>query len=462
MDRASAPEGGSGRRGRHRRARGALSALVVLAATALVIGTGCANVTVLSVSHAGDADGVTPTAIRVGGMGSLSGFVASSFAPVVAGARAYFAALDAAGGVNGRRIVYGPVIDDGTSPSGDLVAAQRLVQAKVFAVVGVGTPFFTGSTVLRAHGVPTFGLQENTVAQWSGPTLFGAGGSYVDPTLPQPQVPFAVQQVHAHRAAVLAYNVAQSSDGCISVIKALAQHRVPTPVIDESIPFGVASLDADVTRIASAGVDFVVTCMDASGNIKLSQTLKQHGLGSAVTQYWLDGYNAQNLRSSPAALDGVLFMLQQTPFEMADLAPRVYPGIDRFVAAMRRYAPGTPLSGPALAGWASADLFTQGLRAAGADVTRTRVVAAINRLTRYNAAGAYPPVDWTTAHDHLDRVDCSTFVRARGGRFVPVFAPVTAAYRCFDQIHPPSTRTTLPSGQVPVVTVPPPPGVPGR
>ena len=66
MDRASAPEGGSGRRGRHRRARGALSALVVLAATALVIGTGCANVTVLSVSHAGDADGVTPTAIRVG------------------------------------------------------------------------------------------------------------------------------------------------------------------------------------------------------------------------------------------------------------------------------------------------------------------------------------------------------------------------------------------------------------
>ena len=53
---------------------------MVLAATALVIGTGCANVTVLSVSHAGDADGVTPTAIRVGGMGSLSGFVASSFA----------------------------------------------------------------------------------------------------------------------------------------------------------------------------------------------------------------------------------------------------------------------------------------------------------------------------------------------------------------------------------------------
>ena len=427
----------------------------------LVLTAGCANVTVLSVSHAGDADGVTPTSIRVGGMGSLSGFVASTFAPVVAGARAYFDALDAAGGVNGRRIVYGPLIDDGTSPSGDLTAAQRLVQSQVFAVVGVGTPFFTGSSVLRSQGVPTFGLQVNTNEQWAGPTMFGAGGSYVDPMLPQPQVAYALQRVHAHRAAVLAYNVAQSSDGCISVIKALALHRIPTPVIDESIPFGAASLDADVTRIQRSGADFVVTCMDASGNIKLSQTLKQHGLG-AVTQYWLDGYNTQNLVNDPGALDGVIFMLQQTPFELASLAPRVYPGIDRFVADMHRFAPGTPLSGSALAGWASADLFTQGLRAAGADVTRSRVVAAINRLRAYNADGAYPPVDWTKAHAGVTSVNCSTFVRAKGTRFVPVFAPPTGVYRCFDQIHPPPTTSTLPSGQVPVVLVPPAPGVPGQ
>jgi hypothetical protein len=90
------------------------------------------------------------------------------------------------------------------------------------------------------------------------------------------------------------------------------------------------------------------------------------------------------------------------------------------------------------------------------------VVAAINRLRAYNADGAYPPVDWTKAHAGVTSVNCSTFVRAKGTRFVPVFAPPTGVYRCFDQIHPPPTTSTLPSGQVPVVLVPPAPGVPGQ
>ena len=44
-------------------------------------------------------------------------------------------------------------------------------------------------------------------------------------------------------------------------------------------------------------VDFVATCMDSTGNIKLSQTLQQHGMGSA-TQYWLDGYDTEILRNN--------------------------------------------------------------------------------------------------------------------------------------------------------------------
>ncbi len=426
---------------------------VVLGAVAASVLAGCANVTTTTVSHAGDTDGVTPTSIKVGALASLSGFASSDFAPVVTGAKAYFDRLNAAGGVDGRKIIYSPILDDGTSPSGDTSAAQLLVQDRVFAVVGVATPFFTGSSILRAQSVPTFGLQENTNSQWAGPTMFGANGSYVDSSAPQPQVAFVFQRTRSHRAAVLAYNVAQSSEGCVSVIQALARFHVDTPVVDLSIPYGAASLDADVTRMQQNGVDFVATCMDTTGDIKLSQTLQQHGMGSTV-QYWLDGYDQQTLQNNQAAMDGVYFLLQQTPFEMTALQPGAYPGIDQFNAALKKYAPpGTEPSTAALAGWLSADLFAQGLRAVGPDLTRSALVADINKFTDYTAEGAIPPVDWTVAHTAITSLDCSSFVRARGDVFVPVFATPSTVYVCFHQFAPSSTTvTTLPSQ----------PGVPSR
>ncbi len=430
-------------------------ALVALALTGPALLSSCANVTVLTVSHTGDTDGVTPTSIRVGAMGSFSGFAASSFAPVTTGAAVYFDQLNASGGVNGRRIIYSPLVDDGTSPSGDTAAAQRLVQSKVFAVVGVGTPFFTGSSILRSQAVPTFGIQENTNTQWSGPAMFGAGGSYIASTLPMPQVAYVAQQTHSRSAAVVAYNVAQSSGGCISVVKALSKFHIHTPVVDFSIPYGAATLDADVTRMQQAGVDFVASCMDSTGNIKLSQTLQQHGMGGTV-QYWLDGYDRGILANNEPAYQGVYFLLQQTPFEVTALHRGVYPGIDAFNAALRRYAPGTTPSGTALAGWVSADLFVQGLRAVGNDVTRTALVNAINRLTAFTANGAYPPVNWKIAHTGVNDLDCTTYVRARGSGFVPVFTTPASVYSCYDQTG--SARTS----SVTVTTLPLQPGVPGR
>jgi branched-chain amino acid transport system substrate-binding protein len=439
-----------------RPSRGSRRPVLVAAAVSVAVATvltACGNAPLSVVTHAGDADGVTDTTITVGSLASMSGFASTDFAPVVTGAAAYFDQLNAAGGINGRKIVYTPNLDDGTSPNGDTSGAQQLVQDKVFAVVGVGTPFFTGSSVLQSHAVPTFGLQENTNAQWAGPTMFGAGGSFVDYTAAMPQAAYVFQQQHDKRAAVLAYNVSQSSQGCISVINAFKASHIDTPVIDESIPYGAATLDADVTRMQQQGVDFVATCMDATGNIKLSQTLQQHGMGS-ITQYWLDGYDQQTLNNNAAAMRNVYFLLQQTPFEETALDRGRYPGIDAFNAALKKYAPkGTLPSTPALAGWVSADLFVTGLRAIGTDVTRTRLVAALNKLTTYTANGAIPPVNWTKAHTQITSLDCTAYVKVRGTSFVPVYGTPPSVYSCFGRIPHPSGRVDL---------LPLQPGVPGQ
>jgi len=426
--------------------------VAVALALAIFVLAACGNAPLAVASHSGDLDGVTPTTITVGAMASLSGIASSDFAPVVTGAQIYFDQLNAHGGVAGRKIVYRPVLDDGTSPNGDLAAAQQLVQDKVFAVVGVGTPFFTGASILQAHSVPTFGLQENTNAQWAGPTMYGFGGSYVDYTAPVIQAAYVAERNHVRRAAVLAYNIAQSSQGCIGVAAALKRYHIATPVIDTSIPYGAPTLDADVTRMQQQGVDYVVSCMDTTGNIKLSQTLQQHGMGG-TTQFWLDGYDQQLLNNETAAMQGVYVLLQQTPFEMTRLAPGRYPGIDAFNAALKRYAPpGTLASTPALAGWVSADLFVRGLRALGRNVTRSALVAAINKMTAYTGHGAIAPVDWRVAHSSTTQLNCTPIVQVRRRSFVPVYGSRPSVYTCFGQ---------RPTKQGKVDVLPLQPGVPG-
>ena len=59
---------------------------------------------------------------------------------------------------------------------------------------------------------------------------------------------------------------------------------------DISIPAPPVDLTTDVNRMHALGVDLVASCMDLSGNILLSRTMHQDGMGS-VAQYWLNGYD---------------------------------------------------------------------------------------------------------------------------------------------------------------------------
>ena len=131
----------------------------------------------------------------------------------------------------------------------------------------------------------------------------------------------------------------------------------------------------------------VVSCMDLSGNVLLAQTMQQAGL-TGVTQYWFDGYDETALHQFASAMQGVYFLLQHVPFEVATARPRPLPGhgpVPGRAAALR--ARDACRREAALAGWTSADLFVTGLRAIGRDVTRTRLVAAINRMSDYTADG---------------------------------------------------------------------------
>ncbi|HUO49670.1 MAG TPA: ABC transporter substrate-binding protein, partial [Acidimicrobiales bacterium] len=239
------------------------TSIVVLVAAVLVVAGLSANAPI-STTTTGDTSGVFPNRIVVGGLASVTGPLPAEFAPVFDGVTAYLDMVNAEGGVAGRRIVFKPKLDDQSSPSVDAAQARALVdQYRVFAVVGVATPSFSGAGYLASHNVPTFGLNVNPNSTWgAGPSMYGNTGSWTNYQGIQLQAAFLAVQHHVKAAAVISYSIAEAQQGCQTVLRALAKYGVPVVVSDLNVPAPAADLHADVSRIKASGADFVVSCMD--------------------------------------------------------------------------------------------------------------------------------------------------------------------------------------------------------
>jgi ABC-type branched-subunit amino acid transport system substrate-binding protein len=89
----------------------------------------------------GSAVGVTDDSIKIGGTFPLTGVAAPGYSEIPTGAKAYFDFVNADGGVNGRKIDFS-VKDDGYDPTKTSSLTNELVlKDQVFATVGsLGTP----------------------------------------------------------------------------------------------------------------------------------------------------------------------------------------------------------------------------------------------------------------------------------------------------------------------------------
>ena len=87
-----------------------------------------------------------------------------------------------------------------------------------------------------------------------------------------------------------------------------------------------------------------------------------------------------------------------------------------------------------LSGWINAMQFVQGLRDAGPDFDRTKVIDAINKETDYTAGGIRPNgIDWTTTgHTGRDQTDCVSVLQVQGGKLVPKYGQPGKPMICFD------------------------------
>jgi branched-chain amino acid transport system substrate-binding protein len=340
--------------------------------------------------------------------------------------------VNAAGGVDGRKLNLAYQADDQGSSTTDLALAEKLVeQDHVFAVVGVGTPFFGGARYLARQGVPAFGYVVSS--DWSdGPTLFGVNGSDLAFSTAAMGDSYVAQQLHATSVGVIAYGVPQSAAACQAAVSGMRRFGVNVSFTDLDFGYG-SDPTVDVLQMKAHHVDMMLTCMDITGNVAFARAITQNGL--AVHELWFNGYDRSTLRQYGSLMNGTIFSLQNVPFEAATAFPGKYPGMQTYLREMQRYQPGYADNEIALDGWINAAQFVAGLRALGKNVTQAKLVAAINKTSDFSAGGLIPPVDWTRAHNSAGLGPfCAAYVEAMNGAFVPAFVrPGSQVFTCFKQ-----------------------------
>ncbi len=424
-------------------ARGRLTSIATaLAALALGV-AGCSNAPIQN-SSGGGAPGVTPTQIDVGSIANVTGPLSSDFAPIVNGVQAYFSMVNSEGGIAGRKLKLAYQEDDQGSPTVDLTVAQKLVaQDHVFAVVGVGTPFFGAASYLAQQGTPTFGYVVST--DWANkPTLFGTYGSVLDFATAGPGDAYSAEQLGAKSIAVVAYGVPQSAAACQAAVTGMRSYGLNVTFSDLNLVYGADPSPA-VLQMKNDNVDMLFSCLDVNGNVAFARAISQNGLD--IKQVWLNGYDRSTLQQYAPIMQDVYFGLQHVPFEAAAAFPGVYPGLETYIREMQKYQPSSTYDEVALDGWVSAALFVTGLRAVGRNLTQKKLVAAINSESSFTGGGLTAPVNWKTGHTKATPPYCHTTVRVVNGQYVPVVQNTNQVYVCFD------LGSTTP--------VPPLPGTPG-
>jgi ABC-type branched-subunit amino acid transport system substrate-binding protein len=375
-----------------------------------------------------DQPGVTDDQIRVAALYSDEGDPTNGKnEDAVDGANAYFEYVnETEGGVYGRELVVAAEHDDRLANNRQEVQAI-LSQDNVFAVLPVASPLFSGAQLLIEAGVPTFGWHVSE--EWGanenkpGPSNFfgDAGGYYCIDCVKLKPENFVSKKLGLKNIGVVAFSVPSSTDCANGIQKTFDAYPTgEVAFVDTAVPFGTADFSAQVAQMVEADVELVYPCMDGQTTVVLAREMRKQGLDAIMVAPSL--YNAELVEANAEVLEGFYANTNFTPFETR---PKPQ-GLKLFDKWMNRT--NGERNQNSMVGWINADLFVEGLKAAGPNFTQQKVVDAINQMTDYNAKGLLAGVDWTRAHEK-DKA-CYALVKIVDGEFETAFGKPGKPFTC--------------------------------
>ncbi len=349
-----------------------------------------------------DATGVTDSAIKIGTHQPLTGVAAPGYSDIAPGAQAYYDFVNAAGGINGRQIEF-EVRDDTYNPTTTGTVVNELVlQEQVFGIVhGLGTP--THSAVidqLNQDEVPDLFVSSGALA-WDNPEenpyTFGWQpdyevegkiiGQYIAENFPDAKVGLYLQGDDLGR------------DGATG-LKRYIEDQI---VAEQEYTSGNTNVAPQIGALQAAGADLIVG-FNTPAYTALSQLVAQQlnfkpqwfYSNVALDPQLVGGLlaNFSDGKVTPEAGVALLNGLYTTKY-FATVDETGDPWVQLWQRVWEAHGDGTPLTNFNVYGMAQAYTFVQSLVAAGDDLTRGSIVAAIEENGTSFEGPAYAPFDYS-------------------------------------------------------------------
>ena len=333
--------------------------------------------------------GISPTTIVIGQSAAFSGPASELGNEMRAGALAYFQQLNAAGGVNGRKIELRS-LDDGYESDRAAANTKKLIDDGVFLLFGyVGTPTSNASKpIFTAARVPFVGpfTGAESLRNPLNRYIFNVRASYYDET--EKIVGQLVGQTLT-KIAVFYQNDDYGKAGLAGVERAM-QRRNLKIVATGTVERNTTDVAAAVAAIGKADPQGVIMISAYKSCAAFIKAMRAAGQNPQFMNVSFVGSKALAHETGPEGRG--VGISQVVPFPW-NLSARVVKDYQQALAAStgkQNY------SFTSLEGYIAAKVLVEGLRRTGNDPTRERFVAAMEQIRDFDVGGyvvTFSPVD---------------------------------------------------------------------
>lgn len=323
--------------------------------------------------------------IVIGQVAPLTGTIAGTGDEYVAGGAAYFAHINAQGGIYGRKIRV-VVKDDSYKPDQTLALTRQLLAEDkplaLFGFVGTGNVLaLTRNKVLEEAGIPLLapytGAQD--LREPMNPHIFHIRASYTDET--------ARMVEHLHTIGLRKFAVMYQDDpfgksglaGAESALEKLGLKAVGKGGYDRTKP---EEVDAAVAAIAPTEPDAII--MVSVNRASAAFIKKMREKGSKARLFSISVVNFKELlKNAGEDMARGIGISQVMPSPYSALVPVAR----EFQALMKKHQPEKVVSYASMESFIAAKILVEAIRRAGGNPTRDKVMAQLEKMNSYDAGG---------------------------------------------------------------------------
>jgi ABC-type branched-subunit amino acid transport system substrate-binding protein len=360
--------------------------------------------------------------IRLGQTVPYSGPL-SAYGTVGRAMAAYFAKVNAAGGINGRKITL-LSLDDGFSPPKTVEQTRRLIEQEqvlaIFASVGTATNAAI-EKYLNDRKIPHLFVQSGA-SRWNDPQHF----PWSIPGLPgyEPEARTYGKYILAHkpnaRVAVLYQNDDFGKDYLRGLSEGLGEHVAAMIIATQSYEVSDPTVDQQVIALQGSGAD---TWVAASTQKATSQAIRRADeIGWHPTVFLAAIASSIKSVLVPAGVErAVGFISAAVVKDPSDPQWQDAPDVQAYFAWMKQYYPdGNPTEQLNAAGYWNAAAMTEILRRCGDDLTRANLLKQMTEMRDLAVPMLLPGITLTITPDDYAPFKRVQLMRFDGTRWAPL------------------------------------------